>query len=103
MWLQASALLPIGYLQVAGSCAQDLGAMQAASVPCWATLRVTWSLIQAGLWGRFLHLIATIRRGCKGLGCSMAGFVRWGSSTSAFLPATLWSTRKRQLAPRWFR
>lgn len=60
-WMQAPVLLPVEYLQVTGSHAQDLGAMHAASVPC-----MTWSLIQAGLWSStFLHLTATICCGCK--------------------------------------
>lgn len=54
-------------------------------------------------WGTFLHLIATICHGCKGRDCAVPGFVHWGRSTSAFLPATLRSMPKHQLAPRWFR
>lgn len=81
MWLQARAPLPS---DTCGSLshAQVLGAVQAASVPHQAASCVTWSLILAGLWGTLLHLW-----GCKGWGCLVAGFVCWGSSTSAFLPA----------------
>lgn len=89
MWLQAPTPLAVGHLQVAGSHGQVLGAMQVASVPCQAALHVIQSLIQAGLWGTFLHLIASICCSCKCQGCSMAGFICWSSGTSAFLSAML--------------
>lgn len=64
---------------------------------------MTWSLIQAGLWSStFLHLIATIFCGCKVPHCLAAEFACWGSTSSAFLPAMLWSVPKCQLVPGWF-
>lgn len=98
-WMQAPVLLSVEYLQVTGSRAQVLGAMQAASVRC-----VTWSLIQAGLWSStFLYLTATICCGCKVPHSLAAEFACWGNSTSAFLPAMLWNVLRCQLAPGCFR